>query len=676
MSSFQRPIFSDFSLISALSRQLDESADGTMESDFLLLSYTSASLASDTRIRLTDKRTGLSLSSPLAGADIMWDAVHRPDSSELVKVMRTERAGKDAMEFSFLTGRSRIEWRMRIELDGSELRVRVPWESIREGRQSQFRLLGIRPLPGLLTGGGTFLAPLKCGALIRPARHRRRLSDRVLIYGDQTRHEDLPLLPLCGFYEEGRCGVALIAGAGDCDALYELDLPGDGTASCGFSFRYRYAWPDPVDGIDREALYVFLDAEDADYSGIGRRYHRFLREERGVETLVEKTARNPLLKEMGRSLVVKTFHAMKDLDRERGDGVFHLHQTFAETEQQLAKLKASGIGRAAVQLVGWNLDGHDGAYPRRFPVDARPGGEEGMRRLIRAGQRLGYQMQVHDNFADSTDPVHHGVIRRLWGDPLARGIWGGGAIYSLNPQKIGEAEIRGEMERVKALGVEGLYYLDAIAPPLEIDYDPACRVPRRAHADGLAWLLELGRSVFGACGAEMGFAHLARHADYISNSPLRGIPASSSEADAGIHSLVDEWVPVWQIAFHGLLIHSLVDRPVPALDKLLEAAETGAVPRCDFTGANPGEGTLLAVQWHDGLLPAYKAKFDILADRMGDVRAAPIVRHRSIGDRIFETEFSSGRVIQTDYGEGRIFDGGGEVPIPPVFDLDLPVRTA
>lgn len=646
-----------------------------LENDRLRIDFTKADQAAQLRVRLLDKQTGLTFFAPLVSAGIMWNAVHRPETGEDIEVTGINACGENAVEFLCGTRRSRITWRIQFLLDEACLTARIPWDSLEEERPSQFRLIHLHPVPGLLHGNKTFVVPLKCGALIEPSRFSFRLSDSVLMYGHQPRHEDLPLLPLCGYYDEDRSGMAVIVGEGECDAFYEFQLHGSGAASAGFSLAYRHGWPSPIDPVDRELHFIALSPEQANYAGIGRIYHHYLREKNGVTTLLEKTSEMPEIGMLARSMVFKTFHAMKDLDRECGDGVYHLHQTFGETERQLRQIKAAGIERAAVQLVGWNFDGHDGAYPRRFPVDARPGGEEGMRKLIEAGQRLGFQMQVHDNFADSLDPRDPGVIRRIWGEPVARGIWGGGAIYAVNPQKSDSSEIRAEMERVKALGVRGVYYLDAMAAPLEEDYDLARPSPRRAHAEGLAWAMELGREIFGACGTEMGFAHISRHSDYISNSPLRGL--ASSPKDAGtLRELVSEWVPLWQIAFHGLLVHALLDAPIPSTVKLLEAAETGAIPRSDFTGARPAEGQILAPQWHKALLPAFKAKYDILSGHLGANAFASIERHRSCGNGVFETVFSNGNCVEVDYGNKRLRLNSHEVKIPTVFDQQLPIRVS
>jgi hypothetical protein len=284
-------------------------------------------------------------------------------------------------------------------------------------------------------------------------------------------------------------------------------------------------------------------------------------------------------------------------------------------------------------------------------------------------------MQVHDNYADSHDPNNDCLIRTIWGEPLPRGIWGGGAIWSVNPLKLGEERAKRDMLRLRELGVAGVYYLDAMALPLEVDYDPHGGGPRRRHAEGLAWILARGREVFGACGTECGFAHLARHADYLGDTPLRSASYMPLESNSPIQSVVDDWVPVWHLAFHGMLVHSTGDPTSPSVAKLLEAAETGGAPRSDFSGANPEPGgTLFAMQWDDRVLPAYKAKYDILVGLLGQNQFAFIERHTKLGDQQYQTVFSNGGTVEVDYLAKRLVVDGKNVPIPPLYELNLPMR--
>ena len=407
---------------------------------------------------------------------------------------------------------------------------------------------------------------------------------------------------------------------------------------------------------------------------MGRRLNRFLRETWRISTLAEKCERSPAVRYQAGAITMKTFHAMKDLDHEHGDGVYHLFQTFAETKDQLTKLKRAGLEHVCLQLTGWNIDGHDGQYPQRFPVHDPLGGEAGFRDLVRHGQDLGYQMQVHDNYIEGPQRDERALMFTLWGEPWRRGIWAGGLNYGFNPLKLGEEAARRDMVKLRELGVAGVYYLDAMSPPLEVDYDPRHGGPRRHHAAGVHWILEQGRAVFGAAGTEMGFAHAMRYADYLGDTPLRAV-WEGLNLDTPVQSLVDEWVPVWHLAFHGLLVHSACDQPSPSVVKLLEAAETGGEARSDFSGANPDPGgTLLAKQWEDRLLPAYKAKYDILVGLLGPNQFAFIERHQRLGDQHYQSVFSNGRVVEVDYIAKRLVVDGKNITISPLFELDLPIR--
>ena len=50
-------------------------------------------------------------------------------------------------------------------------------------------------------------------------------------------------------------------------------------------------------------------------------------------------------------------------------------------ERLVRRMQAAGLRKAVITLVGWNLGGHDGAYPQRFPVEPALGGEAGLRKL-------------------------------------------------------------------------------------------------------------------------------------------------------------------------------------------------------------------------------------------------------------------------------------------------------
>ncbi|MCC6578901.1 MAG: hypothetical protein IT440_00535 [Phycisphaeraceae bacterium] len=646
-----------------------------LENDRCGWTFTTDAACDKCAVDLYDKRTRLRRQSSLVETEVLWDTLQRIEIQPDVALMHVQQKSATQASFAFLARQSRIAFRLELSLEDEEFTATIPWSSIEENRP-HFRLMGIRPLPGLLRTSprGSLLAPIQSGVLIHPGHHRA-MQDAFLIYGQQHRWEDMPMLPVCAMLEPD-AGLAILAERGDCDTQCEVRIGEDHAGIVGFSCRYRYLWPDPVDPIDRVLRYVLLDESNATYSGVGRRVNRFLRETHGMKTLAEKCEQSPALRYAARAMTMKTFHGMKDLNQDDGFGTYHLHQTFAETRQQLHKLKQAEVEQVYVQLVGWNMDGHDGRWPTRFPIDPRPGGEAGFRELIRAGQQLGYQMQVHNNYADSTNWQLDAVVQTIWGHPLPRSFWGGGPMCGLNPRKLGRETAIRDMLKLRDMGVAGMAYLDSVGLPLEVDYDPLHGGPRRSHAEGIAWIVELAREVFSACGVETGFFYVAKHADYIGSCPLRNLCACHQPTSpTPIHAMIDERVPLWHIAFHGMLVHTINDESSPSTGKLLEAAETGGSPRSDFTGEHPDpNGDIFAMQWDDRLLPVYRMKYDILIRQLGDNAFAFIVDHRKRDDARYQTTFSNGCVVDVDYTARRLLRNGREIPIPEGYELNLPMR--
>jgi len=81
------------------------------------------------------------------------------------------------------------------------------------------------------------------------------------------------------------------------------------------------------------------------------------------------------------------------------------------------------------------------------------------------------------------------------------------------------------------------------------------------------------------------------------------------------------------------------------------------------------------VQWGEELLPIFKAKYDLLLGEMAGNQPAPMVAHRRIGERAYETTFANGCRVAVDYATGKLWRDEREVAIPPVFDARLSLRT-
>ncbi|BDI32089.1 hypothetical protein CCAX7_41400 [Capsulimonas corticalis] len=570
----------------------------------------------------------------------------------------------------------------RFSLDQGELVVEIPSDRVQEGRPETSLLSGLHVLPNLLSTSpeapGHLVLPYRVGALCFPERHSRH-QENFLIYGEQHQWELMPMLPACGAVRERESSaMLLIADQGDCDTECRVATDGVGGGQVSFSMRYHYTRIDPVDPIDRRLRFAPLRGEDANYAGMGRRLNAHVFAKAGRGTLLERAEANPDIAYASKSLVLKIMHGCKDIGSITGSGRFHLATTCEQAMEQLSLLKHSGFERVMVQLTGWNLEGHDGCWPTRFPVEPAIGGEEGLRELIAHGQSLGFQMQVHDNYLDLYERSYwfdpELCTGDVYGGPLKRGCWAGGINYIGWPLAYPDTLLGDQMREVQKLGPAGIYYLDAMGLPLEISYNRAHgeRRYRRACADGVARILRASREVFGSAGTENGYLYCAAECDYI-GSPfldLFGEPVSE---------MIDQMVPLWFMAMKGHIFTNLHDTynavvdkgdhsPITVAHRMLKMAELGLLPR--------NEGVAVRGDWGYPLeetIEAMRLEYDLMTGPLAETILASLVDHRVMAgdpeknDHITYSRFSSGVETVCDYKNGSLEINGQKYPLPKDF---------
>lgn len=569
---------------------------------------------------------------------------------------------------------------VRFRLEQGELVIEIPTSRISETNSEIALLDGIQILPGLFSVGrnelGHLVLPLRNGALCRPELHQR-ISDRFLIYGEQRRWEDLPLLPCCGAVREKTQAALLgIVASGDCDAECRVDLDGHGAGSTGFALRYRYTPIDPVDPIDRVMRIVPLQGKDAGYAGMGRRMYRHILQVAGRGTLAERAERNPQLRYAATSYTVKIFQAHKAMGFVDGSGPYSVWTTFDQAAEQLSFLKRNGIERVWAQCVGWNPDGHDGAWPTRFPLDERLGGEAGFRRLLAAGKALGYSVCVHDNYLDnykrSPDWDPDLCVWNVYGQPLKQGVWSGGLDHRGWGLALPERMLEGQLRKMKSLGIEGVYYIDAMGMPLEVSYNlkHGERRYRRACAEGQVRIMHAAEEVFGGSGTEMGFMYCAAHTDSIATQLYPCGHIASLE-------LADQFVPLWNMAMKGLIFYesgmthgaAFAADPTKAMARhLLGLAETGVKPRVETSYVVPAWGAYPV----EGYIDVMRAAHDLMLKRMVGTSMAALEDHAVLdgdpneGTHVTQSRFSDGTEVLCDFEKLKLEINGEDYVLPEI----------
>ena len=448
---------------------------------------------------------------------------------------------------------------LRATRDG--LRATVPAGQIVEQFGINRKIMDLAIFPELMQtrvgDNGFYLIPCWSGTLVRFKPHAPFVN-RDRIYMDQEEWEKLNLLNCFAVNHAGK-GILGIVHKGDfnCQVVSEMNQSGINRLYASFILRTKEAGV--IKQEDKEVVYAFSQGRDAEYPGMAIRYREYLVDERGVSPLKERIADNPVLKYAISALRTKLFMGCKRPSLPDGSGEFVPMVTCEEAEKIIDAMKQAGIRNANITLVGWNLGGHDGAYPTRFPIEPGIGGEAGLRKLIAKALAEGYQIVPHDNFTDiyrsapDYDPEY--VARTEDGLPRVVGIWSGGQSFKACP--VVYMERWGyHITRLQGLGFQGSFCCDAQSCVLWTCHDPKHPADEEQFSISLAKMMEVPRALYGAVCSEIASSFSLPFVDEVTGLHMPGpnewlVKAQKPEFQA----MIERVVPFSHIAIHGLITY-------------------------------------------------------------------------------------------------------------------------
>ena len=306
--------------------------------------------------------------------------------------------------------------------------------------------------------------------------------------------------------------------------------------------------------------FVFLEGDDADYSGMARAYRRYQLDRGACRPLADRAKERPALAYAATAPEIRIRQAWKPVPSPVTNQVAHNeppvtpYVTFDRVKDLVRGLEGAGVRTAELCLVGWQKGGHDGAYPQLFPVEPALGGEAKLKEAVRFAQDRGYQVVAHGNHRDAymvADCWDAEYVREKNPDGTLRPpktTWGGGGLYTICPQRAYERFAVKTAAEVATLGFRGLYYLDVATchAPSRCD-DPRHPLDKRRCRDYEAAILRLQRDTFGGAASE-GAADA--YMDVL-DSALTVCWTKPLQPTKG---LVDGYVPFWQLVYHGICL--------------------------------------------------------------------------------------------------------------------------
>ncbi len=321
----------------------------------------------------------------------------------------------------------------------------------------------------------------------------------------------------------------------------------------------------------------------ADYNKMAKAYrkHRFA-QNKNIKPLKERFKTQPYLEKMAKSVPVRMNFARKPFNAKtdsinfypRGGKPFEDEKygikalkeeypvkgwSFEGGIATLQMLKDLGMDDIAVCVSGFQTGGYDGRCPTTFPICEEAGGEESLKKLIKAGQDMGFIIDGHSNYTDaftcSPDWSPDNISKSPEGKLELNGTWSGGRAYNLCLINAYEKYIKRDLERLASLGFRGAHYIDVFTAVYPYRcYDPKHSGNRKQVGEIQDKIAQLCREKFGGFASECGFDHIIDKVDYINyvTAPMRAKYVYKSKS----MEFVDEFVPFWELVYHDVVLHN------------------------------------------------------------------------------------------------------------------------
>lgn len=232
----------------------------------------------------------------------------------------------------------------------------------------------------------------------------------------------------------------------------------------------------------------------------------------------------------------------------------HVACDFARVRDIADALKARGVQECELQLVGWNLGGHDGAFPQIFPVEPSLGGEAEMKKTFDYIKSLGYRISTHTNLIDAYELADcfswDDIVVTEDGEYLQAGDYSGGYAYHVCPERQMYTAMNTIPELAK-YGENGLHFNDVIS----IVEPDTCHSPKHpcTTADGIRCvntIMNTQMGMFGGFSSEGCFDFALGNLDY-------GLYVSFGDGfGRKEYPLADAYLPFFELTYHGILLYN------------------------------------------------------------------------------------------------------------------------
>ena len=228
--------------------------------------------------------------------------------------------------------------------------------------------------------------------------------------------------------------------------------------------------------------------------------------------------------------------------------------TFERVREFAWALKNAGVEGAEIQLVGWNIRGHDGRYPQLFPVEENLGGEFEMIKTIEYIKSLGYRISTHTNSIDAVTVADcfnwDDICLRRNGEYQPGGNYSGGLTYHVCQSKqLGYA--MKQLPRLVKMGENGLHFTDVVSIILpDCCFHKEHPLTTKQAIDLAQELMEYTGELFGGFSSEGCMDFSIKYIDY-------GLYVTFGDGFGYKENIfVNHYLPIFEIVYHGTVLYN------------------------------------------------------------------------------------------------------------------------
>lgn len=314
---------------------------------------------------------------------------------------------------------------------------------------------------------------------------------------------------------------------------------------------------DPVyDDIRVMVLPLNADATLGDFAAAERNF----RLERGEIVSLSEKCKNPAVEYARKYPLIRIRMGWKQSPSPilhqtiENEPEMHTVVTFARVRDIADALKANGVVGAELQLVGWNIGGHDGRFPQLMPPEEKLGGIEELKKTINYVKLLGYRISLHTNTIDAVEIANtfawDDIVVGRDNNYLQNGHYSGGYAYHVCPEKQLK-NARRDLPEVAQLSLNGLHFTDVtsiVVPDTCCSKEHPCNT-----AEGIRFIQEnihFTKELFGGFSSEGCMDFTLKELDY-------GLYVSFGDGFGKERiPVTDTLVPFFELTYHGIVMYN------------------------------------------------------------------------------------------------------------------------